>query len=817
MKIVYHKCDVAFDHKNFKEVALNLFVTMSDNVLMINAHVPAILASIQKNLVTQVNAATGSGKSIGIPEALAKSGLRVFVSVPTRVAAVSLCGYLQSRNPTLRVGFAADGQAVYDRYSNVVYATSGHIRRKNMSLFEKGEFKDQTGMMYCDVLILDETHTGSMDNTMILSSWLYARKLKREVPKLVFLSATPSRMPVQPEPVVCDVPVPTPFALKIEYYPVDHDDEEDIFKHAANIAMECHETEPVGAHILIFVPGSREAEEVVGILRNSEDLADAEVLPVYAALDRDDIDKIYEPMAPEYIRRIFVATNIMETSITVDGVSVVIDSMMCKEAVASPSGATRLSTTKITKDSAKQRAGRTGRTRPGKCIRLISEYAYEELDEHRVPEVDRLPLHTCTMEFMKAHINPVENIAGANPIRVYESIYLLRRLNLVVDLGEYNEDGSVAYEVQPAGYFVPTVPLGVHNATFLYHWIQAGYPVYPGIVVACIIDVYNNGYFFIPRKHRDESDADYSDRCDIHIDRYFRKWFGETPVHTFLNMWHDLELHLGHMLYRLVDAPHTVNYRRWSRENSLNYRQLTDLTSIISQTYKSVRSTSDRQLDVNVAPLDAVVVMSCAIPWLQAVYASNDLTPCYGRLPCKDGIYYNLDNRRAISHIERFGLDSTILYMATHEIIAKSGRHIAFVDLFISIRAVMPLPFPEIQEEEVQDEKVQDEVQEVQEVQAAVQDEEDEDAILARMAHQAQIRTGQAPKAQPKNQPKRVTDVIARMPKAQQPQATTQTKQQPQATTQTKQQPQATTQATTQTRRNTQRGGVISRLPPGRR
>src|SRR5438105_667060 len=157
------------------------------SVLLISKYLKPIGSLVKDNLVTQVNAATGSGKSIGIPEYLAQSGKRVFVSVPTRISATSLSSYLQSRNPKISIGYAAEGISKYDYNTQVVYATSGHVRRKLLGYFAGSVMRN--GLTFTDVLVLDETHTGSLDNTIIFSLWMYAHKKGLPVPKLLLLSA----------------------------------------------------------------------------------------------------------------------------------------------------------------------------------------------------------------------------------------------------------------------------------------------------------------------------------------------------------------------------------------------------------------------------------------------------------------------------------------------------------------------------------------------------------------------------------------------------------------------------------------------------
>lgn len=648
--------------------------TTQCNDLPITAYLPEILSMVKDNPVTQVNAATGSGKSIHVLKALAEMGWNIFSSVPTRLSAISLSSYLKTLNPKLKVGYAAEGNVMYKDDTQVVYATSGHLRRKMLGYFSRGLSK-RFGLSFTDILVLDETHSGSMDNTVILSLWMEAQRRGLRVPKLLLLSATPTDLPVSPAPVVCTVPIPTPFPVQTIYDAPDSD--EDIYDHAVDIAVSMHYNPSVHGDFLIFVPGSREADETVDKIKDalSDDVL---VLPAYSTLDGDELKLIYTPTGD--IRKIIVATNIAESSITIDGLGLVIDTMFCKEATASASGATRLETVLITKDSAKQRLGRTGRTCPGICYRLINEVDYEELQDHRQPEIERMPIHNVVMEFFQAKVDPVTTICGIDPLRVVESIQLLTRLGMLEVKGD-------KYLVTACGHFAPSVPLGVKNAAFLWKWVKAGNPLYPGVVLACIIDVHATGYFYIPRKKRDQSPFEYNLFCNEYIQRTFGKWVGETPLHTYLNMWCSFITKTGRNHYRLVTDPFSYNYRKWSRDNSMNYKQLSELVLITSQTYRIARA-EFRRCDVNVSVFDPNVTIATSIPFLEDIYQDSKIVSSgFGSMRHEtSGLGYTYDLRRIISTIER-SQPRHIIALATHEIVSRAGRVIGFVDLCIPCAA----------------------------------------------------------------------------------------------------------------------------------
>lgn len=640
--------------------------------LPIDQYLPEILQSVRDNLVTLVKAETGSGKSVYTLKAIAESGLSVFASVPTRLSASSLSSFVKSLNPDLSVGFAAEGQAMYDYKTQIVYATSGHVRRKMLGCFSNKNVK-KYGLKFADVLVLDETHTKSVDVTICVSLWMEARRLGYKVPKLLLLSATPAELFIEPDPYVINIPVPTPFPVDVIYRQPDTPD--DFIKEAFEIAVECYNNPRSNGDILIFVAGSKDVEDLVAML--NEALPEAICLPAYSSLDSDDLKLIYNDEIKE--RKIVVATNIAESSITIPRLEYVIDTLRCKEAFTSNSGAMRLQECFISKDSAKQRTGRVGRTSPGVCYRIISEAEYDLLEHHRTAEIERVPLHNIVMEFLQVGLDPTTAIKDIDASKVIDSIYLLTDIGML----EKQDDKLI---VTKMGDFAPSVPLGVRSAAFLWNWIQTGYPLYPGIVIACVIDVHNVGYFYMPRRKRFESNFDYQLSCSTHINSYFSKWIGESSLETYLNMWEDFTKKVGRSLYRLTTEPFSYNYRHWSRQNSINYKQLSELVLIISQTYKVCRYIFRGKTDVNVSIFNAKQCYEQSIPLLEKAFQDKKASKnWYGKLFAdSDGLTeYFFDNRRLISSVEiNSKYPRSLFVLDAHEIQTKV-RSMTFIDLFI--------------------------------------------------------------------------------------------------------------------------------------
>lgn len=439
--------------------------------LQIIPYLEDIISLIKTTHVVSVIAPTGSGKSLGIPIRIAQEGARCFVSVPTRTAAISLASYqrkilaqvMPQEDPNIRVGYAAEGDIKYTSDALIVYATSGHIRKKLLSYFTKD---GNLPIDFCTVLLVDEVHSGSLDNTVILALWMAGVDLVR--PRLILASATPIPLAIEPVPEVYTVDL-SRFPIKIEYGSRDYEDDPAIYRATAERVMTIHNSKPItDGHILVFAPGSAEVESVITALKG---LKGANVIPAYGAMQSEAIDRIYEETRN---RKIIVATNIAETSITIENIGFVVDTLLEKRSETSESGGLRLVIHMISKDSATQRAGRTGRTRSGICYRMCTEARFNKLEDHRPPEIERIPLYETVMELMASGLKPEILLSEAGSLRITSAQTLLQSLHMI--------DGD---QVTELGHFAPQFPLSVRNASFLYNWINyAGLRFRPKIITA---------------------------------------------------------------------------------------------------------------------------------------------------------------------------------------------------------------------------------------------------------------------------------------------------------------------------------------------
>jgi HrpA-like RNA helicase len=427
----------------------------------ISRHLPELRELVSSNQALQIIAPTGTGKSIAIPRYLAQMGYRVLVATPTIASALSLWSY-QKELAGISVGYAADREIRYDDQSQIIYATSGHVYR----LLLRKQYP-------CTLLFVDEVHTGLADITLIISLYLHHYENKIDVPKILLVSATP--VPLQISPRVWAPDFGSPYRVTVEYEDVDIPSQS-LMVAAAN---KVHSIVDPG-DVLVFAPGKREIQQIISALNTRKN--DYEIYSLHREVDREYRDKIFRKSDR---RKVIVATNVAETSLTIPGIVYVVDTLLEKISETSPAQAERLVTTKVSKDSADQRKGRTGRTSDGFCFRLISKESYDKLPQHRLAEIYRIPLNQIIIELLSSGYDPEEVLNGLHlSAQISTALSKLSSLGLII--------GS---HVNDSGHFAARINLSVNNAALVYKWITQPHvsnspTLSPaaGVLVGCLLE-----------------------------------------------------------------------------------------------------------------------------------------------------------------------------------------------------------------------------------------------------------------------------------------------------------------------------------------
>lgn len=354
-----------------------------------------IVETVDQNPVVVIIGETGSGKSTQLSQMLHRKGYTnsgiVSVTQPRRVAAVSVSRRVaQELGVRLgeEVGYAIRFEDRTSERTRIKYLTDGVLLRESLSNPELNQYS---------VIILDEAHERSLNTDILLG--LMKRLVKRRASNLKVLITSATLDGEKVSKFFSDCPLLTVpgklFPVEIFYSkerPISY------LESSLKTAMDIHVREPEG-DILIFMTGQDDIEKLVSKLedkvRSLEEgsCMDAIILPLHGSLPPEMQVRAFSPPPPN-CRRFVVATNIAETSLTVDGVVYVIDSGYVKQRQYNPAtGMYSLDVVQISKVQANQRAGRAGRTRPGKCYRLYPSRVYhDDFLDVTVPEIQRSSL-----------------------------------------------------------------------------------------------------------------------------------------------------------------------------------------------------------------------------------------------------------------------------------------------------------------------------------------------------------------------------------------------------------------------------------------
>ncbi|OAF71225.1 hypothetical protein A3Q56_01010 [Intoshia linei] len=365
-----------------------------------------LLQAIAENNILIVIGETGSGKTTQITQYIYEAGLnnygRIGCTQPRRVAAMSVAKRVSEEKSVQlgkEVGYTIRFEDCSCPTTQIKYMTDGMLLREclidpNLSTYS--------------VVMLDEAHERTI-HTDVLFGLLKIAIKKRNDLKLIVTSATLDA--IKFSSYFNKAPI---FTIPGRTYPVEifytTDAETDYVDAALMTVMQIHLTQPKG-DILLFLTGQEEIDTACEILfermkKLDSDIPELLILPVYSALPSDMQTRIFEP-TPMGSRKVIIATNIAETSLTIDGIYYVVDPGFFKQKVYnSKSGMDQLMVTPISQAQAKQRSGRAGRTGPGKAYRLYTERAYQdEMLASAVPEIQRTNLASTVLSLKAMGIN----------------------------------------------------------------------------------------------------------------------------------------------------------------------------------------------------------------------------------------------------------------------------------------------------------------------------------------------------------------------------------------------------------------------------
>lgn len=344
-----------------------------------------ILDALENHQVVIVESPTGSGKTTQLPLILNEAGYTsngvVGVTQPRRIATLSVSEYMAKQLKVTIPGFVGYKMRFDDQ---TVPSTSLKIMTDGILL---QEIKNDPLLTAYSVMIVDEAHERSLNIDFVLGLLKNVLRTRKDF-KVIISSATLNTQSFSDyffnAPIIS---IETkPFEVNVMYHPLKSDNIEDLVKALAEtVERNVINKEKGDGDILIFLSGEKLIKDTVTALEQSSVNKRLMIIPLYGRLSREEQERIFLK-TPLFKTKVVVSTNIAETSVTIDGVTCVLDSGLSKLNYYNPHTFTSsLIEKSISKASADQRKGRAGRTAPGVCYRFYGKRDYE-LKERFTPE-----------------------------------------------------------------------------------------------------------------------------------------------------------------------------------------------------------------------------------------------------------------------------------------------------------------------------------------------------------------------------------------------------------------------------------------------
>lgn len=401
--------------------------------LPIEPALPELASALRDRTEAVLQAPPGAGKTTLVPLALKDEawldGQRIVMLEPRRLAARAAArrmAYLLGERVGQTVGYRVRMDTQVGRDTRIEVVTEGVLTRF---------LQEDPSLHGIGLVIFDEFHERSLHADLGLTLALESRTIFRPELRLLVMSATLESTAVAG--LLGGAPVVTSEgrSYPVETHYLDRRPEariEDLTARTVRMALAEH---PDG-DVLVFLPGAGE------IHRTADRLEDvpADVYPLFGNLPQDEQDRAIEPSPPGR-RKVVLSTDIAESSLTIEGVRIVVDGGLMRVPRFSPrSGMTRLATVQVSRASADQRRGRAGRLGPGICYRLWTELEQHHLDAHSPPEIVQADLAPLVLELGRWGVSDPSELRWMDPP---PSAAFAQARDLLHHLGGLDADGAI--------------------------------------------------------------------------------------------------------------------------------------------------------------------------------------------------------------------------------------------------------------------------------------------------------------------------------------------------------------------------------------
>ncbi len=435
-----------------------------------------------------LRAPTGSGKSTQVPQMLVDqvfaSGGQIVVLQPRRMAARMLAARVASERGEVlgeSVGYQVRMEGKSSARTRILYVTEGILLRRMIGDPE---------LRGVSAVVFDEFHERHLYGDITLARALDLQESSRPDLKIIVMSATLEVGNLEKYLAPCEVLESAGRTFPVEIRHLDRSPGDRPPWELAAEALSAHASE--SGHALVFMPGAFEIQRTIAEIWATSALRDFGVFALHGEMPAREQD---EAVAPGGGRKIIVSTNVAETSLTIEGVTLVVDSGLARVArYDARRGINTLLIEKISRASADQRAGRAGRTAPGRCVRLWVEKDHEMRAASELPEVKRLDLAEVVLSLKAAGVMDLDKFRW---LEAPEPRGLQRAVELLHDLGAL--DGGE--RITPLGRRMLAFPVHPRYARLLLEAEELGC-----VRAACLLAALTQGRGLLVRSTSREMD-----------------------------------------------------------------------------------------------------------------------------------------------------------------------------------------------------------------------------------------------------------------------------------------------------------------------
>lgn len=588
---------------------------------------------ISQNPYGAIIGPTGIGKSLGIPAYIANilPEMKIYIGVPSINLARNLKFNQVQMSPQLRIAYAAVDFPP-DPNSQIIYATYEYIKNFFINNIENGEPKPINNM---SILFIDESHLTSFDNFVIINLYKFFREKNVKHPRLYLLSTTIN------EDLYPDFPLKLQLHLTIKSkkidiiysnvkYEIDNRDTHRKYIEMLNRLILHHQGLPtLRDTFIVYVPGKGDVNRVMDMLKNvliDRKITDIDILASHSGLSSEKILKIYQPTPG---RKVIISTKAFSSGVTIPLVGAVFDTMLEKRPTNEETF--RLITTFVSRASATQRAGRTGRDIPGVCFRMCTKEQYETFDEFESFEIEIVPLYRILLKLISINLSPLEILP---PKKYHMSDRIRRSIQTMLDLTIINQERLIS----DLGFFYLDLDLLIKPTCILWWWLKSNTAnQYVGLVIALLINNYQEGYFEFDR------DELKTISLDDYKSKYFNKFRGDSDLHTYMNVWLEVFPLLTERIINDFDI-----LRDWADNNRVNGKKL-------SFFYKNLKALMIKlnQKGFNIVPLpyNTNEIINQITPILRKIYSNKEFTLVRGKYVRGEDRYI-LDRSNQVNNYE---------------------------------------------------------------------------------------------------------------------------------------------------------------------